>query len=236
MKASALMHAAAVVQILPPVAALFASGTLSPAKRWVVAWCLLLAGQDALGLGLASADITNLWLGYVGAPLAGAVALWMLSQWFEDGTGRLALRVAIPIFVAVSVSLSVWVDNPTTFSLFAAPFHHLVLLLAALWTFVRRALGERRSVVSSDWFWILVGFMLYAGTSTAIQAVVWYLLDAGREDLLLGVFNLKAGATLVAFIAVAGGMLCPTPPTHSGGLSSRPFSRSPSSSPGSPLP
>lgn len=223
------MHAAAVVQILPPVAALFASGTLSPEKRWVVGWCLLLAVQDALGFALASADITNLWLGSVGAPLAGAVALWMLSQWHEDGTGRLALRVAVPIFVAVSVSLSVWVDDPTTFSLFAAPFHHLVLLLAALWTFVSRGLRAQRSLGSSDWFWILTGFMLYMGTSTAVQAVIWYLLETGRQDLFLGVFNVKAGATLVAFVAIAGGMLCPTPPTHSGGRSSRPFSRSPSS-------
>ncbi|MDH4045605.1 MAG: hypothetical protein OEW06_14225 [Gemmatimonadota bacterium] len=228
MKISVLMHAAAVVQLLPPVIAPFVRRTLSPAKRWVVVWCLFLALQDAVGYVLASANITNLWLGYVGAPISGAIALWMLSQWHEGGTGHMALRVAIPIFVAVSVSLSVWVDDPATFSLFAAPFHYLVLLLGALWTFVTRALREESPLVSRDWFWILAGVMLYAGASTTIQAIIGYLVEAGRVDLMSGVFNLRAGATLAAFIAIAGGMLCPTPPTHSGGFSSPRFSRSPS--------
>jgi hypothetical protein len=58
--------------------------------------------------------------------------------------------------------------------------------------------------------------MLYNGSSIAIQAVIWYLYDAGRQDLMVEVFNLKAGATIVAFGAIAGEMLCPLPPTPSG--------------------
>jgi hypothetical protein len=217
------MVAAAVSQLLPAVLAPVARGGLTPARRWAITWCLLLAMQDAIAYWLSSRNINNLWLGYVGAPLTGAVALWMLSLWHESRTGRLALQVAIPLFVAVSVALSVWVDNPTTFSLFAAPFHYLVLLLAALWTFVSRGLDQREGLATSDWFWILAGFMLYNGSSTAVQGVIWYLYEAGRQDLMVEVFNLKAGASIVAFVAIAGGMLCPLPPTRSGLRSSRPF-------------
>jgi hypothetical protein len=234
LQASPLIYAAAAIQLLPPAVAPLARRQLSAARRWVVAWCLILALQDAVGYALASADIRNLWVGYVGAPVEGAVALWMLSLWHEAGTSRLALRIAIPLYVAVSATLAVLVDDPTRFSLFAAPFHYLVLLLAALWTFVSRGLQQREGLTSSDWFWVLLGFMLYHGSSTAIQAVIWYLYDAGRQDLMMDVFNLKAGATIVAFGAIAGGMLCPLPPTPSGGHSSLPSSRLASSSPRSP--
>jgi hypothetical protein len=145
--------------------------------------------------------------------VTGAAALWMLSLWHAPGTGRLALRVAIPIFVGVSAALSLLVDDPTTFSLFAAPFHALVLLLAAVWTFVSRSLREQRRLVSSDWFWILTGLMLYTGISTAIQAVVGVLFEAGRLDLISAIFQLKAGLTILAFVAIAGGMLRPLVPT-----------------------
>jgi hypothetical protein len=210
------MHLAAAAQLLPPVAGALARGVRTPGRRWAVVWCLLLALQDAVSLVLASANLRNLWLGHVGAPLTGAVALWMLSHWHDAGIGRLALRVAIPIFVVVSVALSALVDDPTTFSLFAAPFHALVLLMAALATFVARSLNERRRLVTCDWFWILAGLMLYAGANTAIQAVIWYLLQAGRQDLMVAVFNLRAAFMLLAFGAIAGGMLCPLPPMPSG--------------------
>jgi hypothetical protein len=231
-----LMHLAAAAQFLPPVVGALARGLRTPGRRWTVVWCLLLGLQDAISLGLASANVHNLWLGHVGAPLTGAVALWMLSHWHDTGTGRLALRVAIPIFVVVSVALSVLVEDPTTFSLFAAPFHALVLLMAALATFVSRSLQERRRLAASDWFWILGGLMLYAGTNTAIQAVVSYLLTAGRQDLMLAVFDLRAAFMLLAFGAIAGGMLCPLPPTPSGSPSWPPSSASGSSWRGSRSP
>lgn len=213
MQPTVLQIVAILVQILPPAVAPFARGALGPARRWVVLWCLLLVLQDAVGYGLASLHLRNLWLWHVGAPVTGAAALWMLSLWHEPGTGRLALRVAIPIFVGVSAALSLLVDDPTTFSLFAAPFHALVLLLAAVWTFVSRSLREQRRLVSCDWFWILTGLMLYTGISTAIQAVVGVLFEAGRLDLISAIFQLKAGLTILAFVAIAGGMLRPLVPT-----------------------
>jgi hypothetical protein len=120
--------------------------------------------------------------------------------------------------------------------MFAAPFHALVLLLAAMWTFVYRGFHDSGRLAAAGWFWILLGMMLYTGTSTALQAVAWYLYEAGRPDLIRAVFNLKAVADILAFAAIAGGMLCRLPPTPSGGSSSPPFWRSAFSSAGSPSP
>jgi hypothetical protein len=55
--------------------------------------------------------------------------------------------------------------------------------------------------------------MLYTGISTAIQAVVGVLFEAGRLDLISAIFQLKAGLTILAFVAIAGGMLRPLVPT-----------------------
>ena len=216
MKPTVWMHASVLVELLPVVVALFARDRLTPARRWVIVWCVLLVTQDGGSFALASRGLHNLWVGYIGAPLAGAVALWVLSRWQETRTGRLTLELAIPIFVTVSAVLSLTVDDPTTFSLVAAPFHYLVLLFAALWTFVRRGLDQRAGLATSDWFWILAGFMVYNGSSIAIQAVVWYLYDAGRADLMIAVVNFRAVVQITAFMAIAGGMLCPVPPTPSG--------------------
>jgi hypothetical protein len=219
-RATLLMHLAAASQLLPPLAGLLSRHLTDRARALVAVWCLLLALQDTIALALASASVNNLWLGHVGAPLTGAVALWMLSHWQTRATARLALRLAVPLFVAASAGLSLSVDDPTTFSLFAAPFHSVVILLAALWTFVVRGMDAPARPAGADWFWVLLGVMIYTGTGTAMQAVIWFLYDAGRVDLMRAAFNLKASADIVAFLAVAGGMLCPLPPTPSGSSSS----------------
>jgi hypothetical protein len=222
MKPTVLMHASVVSELLPVAGALLARDRLTPARRWVIAWCLLLVVEDGVNFVMASKGINNLWVGHIAAPLTGAVALWMLSLWQETRTSRLALRIAIPIFVAVSAALSLTVDDPTTFSMVAAPFHYLVLLFAALWTFVRRSLNQREKLATSGWFWILAGFMVYNGSSIAIQAVVWYLYDAGQAHLLQHVFDVRSLVQIAAFIVMAGGMLCPVPQTHSGSRFSPP--------------
>jgi hypothetical protein len=235
-KASPLIYAGMYVQLLPPAVALFARHRIGAPARWVALWCLLLFLEDMVGRAVAAAGFHNLWLTHVGAPVTGAVALWMLSLWHDGRTHRLALRLAIPPFIVVSVALSVLVDSPTTFSLFVAPFHALVLLLASLWTFLVRSASEEGRPATRDWFWILAGVMLYAGVSTAVQGVVAFVYGAGRDSLVLAVFSARAGATILAFAAIAGGMLCRQPPTHSGGPSWPLFSPSPSSWPGSRSP
>ncbi|MDH3497195.1 MAG: hypothetical protein OER21_10550 [Gemmatimonadota bacterium] len=223
------MHAAALSQLLPPVVGVAAGRLSPPPRRWAIIWCLLLVSQDGLALALASQGLNNLWVSYVFMPAAGAAVLWTLSLWHPGDTARLTLRIAIPIFVAVSVALTLATENPEAFSLFTATFQNLVLLLAALWTFLRRSLGETRPLTSQDWFWTVLGIMLYAGTSSALEPLAGYLLASQREDLLHAAINVRAAVDIVAFLAIAGGMLCPLP-TSSGGSSSPRSSPSPYSS------
>jgi len=218
------MHAGALSQLLPPVVGVISGRLTTPPRRWLVVWCLLLVANGAISLALGLHKVNNLWVGYVFMPMTGAVALWALSLWHEPGTAQLALRLAIPLFVAVSAALTLRVEDAHAFSLVAAPFHGLVLLIAAIWTFILRSLGETTTLLRRDWFWAVAGLMLYAGTSAALEPVAWYLVSAARMDLLFLAINAKAGSDIVAFAVITWGVLCPVPPKSSGGSSSPPSS------------
>jgi len=224
------MHAAWLAELLPPVIGAIGGRVTTPPRRWMAVWCLLVFTNGAISLALGLQQINNLWVGYAFMPVTGAVALWALSHWHAPGTGRLALRVAVPIFVAVSAVLTVRLEDAHAFSLVAAPFHGLVLLLAALWTFLHRSVSETAPLTTRDWFWTVAGFMLYAGTTTAQEPVAWYLLATERVDLVVLVFDAKAASDIVAFVAITWGLLCPEPPTSSGGSSLPPSLRWGSSS------
>ena len=202
-----------------------------PARRWIVAWCLVLTVESALSRILGLHGTNNLWLSYASLPLTTGMALWGLSHWQASNTPRLALRASIPMVMVVTFVLTITMENTHTFSLVAAPFHSLVLLLAALWLLIHRSVGAGGAdgaLIEHDWFWVTSGLIVYAGTAAAVQPLGLYLLPK-REDLVHAVWTLSSSAWILAFTAIAWGMLCPEPKTSSGGSSPRPSSQSLSS-------
>jgi hypothetical protein len=231
-----LQYAAAWSQLAPPLIAVAGGRLATLARRWTIVWCLSLVVHEAAAVVASLRWGSNMWVGYVFRPLTGAVVLWMLSLWQTGNTARLALRAAIPLFMLLSVVLTLTVEDANTFSRFVGPYHALVLVLAAAWTFVARSLSESGPLARQDWFWAVGGVLLYYGTYTALQPVAAFLLASDREDLVHAAFNLKAAMDVLAFAAVTGALFCPVPPTSSGGSSSPPSSPSPSSSPPSARP
>lgn len=195
----------------------------------MAAWCVLLVAQDAISLIVGSHGVNNLWMAYLFWPLISGVLLWALAEWHPDNAAKLALRAAIPLVVVVSAVLTLTIDDARTFSLVVAPFHSIVMLLAAIWTFVILSLRSDSSIPKADWFWIVGGLMLYAATATAIEPLAWYLIQE-RVDLLHSAFNVRAAVVLLSFAAITWGMLLRRTPRYSGGSSSPPSSRSSSSS------
>ena len=181
---------------------------------------------------IGSRGRNNLWLGYAGYPVLSMAMLWALAQWHPAKSARLALKLAIPLVLLVSVVLTLTLDDPTDFSLAVAPFHAIVMLLATVWTFVSLSLAAESSIVHEDWFWIIGGVMLYAATATAMQPLAWYLIRE-RVDLLHAALNVRAAVLLLSFAAITWGMLLRGAPRYSGGSSWPPSSPSSSSSAGS---
>jgi hypothetical protein len=218
-------------QIAPLVAGLVGDRLVTPFRRRVALWCLVLFAGDGLYLMVNHAVGVNLSLGYVIPPLGAALALWALSQVHPDDVGRATIRWAILLQISVGVALTLTIEDTNTFSLVVSPFHALVVLLAAVWVFLRRGLSEMGALFRRDWFWMVGGVMVYSATLAALQPVSWYLRASGRPDLLQAVLAVKAGADIVAFAIITGGMFCRARPMSSGGSFSPASSPSPSSSP-----
>ena len=198
----------------------------------ILLWCGLEGSLNILAGLIGSRGRNNLWLGYAGYPVLSMAMLWALAQWHPAKSARLALKLAIPLVLLVSVVLTLTLDDPTDFSLAVAPFHAIVMLLATVWTFVSLSLAAESSIVHEDWFWIIGGVMLYAATATAMQPLAWYLIRE-RVDLLHAAFNVRAAVLLLSFAAITWGMLLRGVPRYSGGSSWPPSSPSSSSSAGS---
>lgn len=217
--------------LLPPAAAAVTGWATTRARRWIVIWCLTVLLWEILAMLLGASGRNNLWLGYVGHPFITAALLWALSEWHPRKAAALALKAAIPLVVLVSVALTLTLDDPRSFSLVVTPFHSIVMLLAAVWTFVNLSLDARTSIIREDWFWIIGGLMAYAATATAMQPLAWYLIQE-RVDLLHAAFNVRAAVVLLSFAAITWGMLSRGTRRFSGGSSSPPSSPSSSSSAG----
>lgn len=218
--------------MLPLLAGAIRVRRLSTAQLAIIVWCAIEASLNVLAVLIGSRGRNNLWLGYVGHPLLSVSLLWALAQWHPGKAASLALKIAIPLVLLVSVVLTVTLDDPSDFSLAVVPFHAIVMLLATVWTFVSLSLRAESSIVLEDWFWIIGGVMLYAATAAAMQPLAWYLIRE-RVDLLHSAFNVRAAAVILSFAAITWGMLLRGAPRYSGGSSWPPFSQSSSSSAGS---
>jgi hypothetical protein len=214
-----VLHAAALAQALPPVAALRLGTRLPPARRWVVAWCLVMLASDAAQLWARGAEgnNNNLWVQYIAVPLYNVIMLWALSLWQEHPVSRLAFRIAIPIFIAALVTLMSIVGWSAAYSTVAAPFQSLLLLASALYTLVRNAVRDPGGVTRHDWFWVTLGVSLFYGLRVALPPFA-AMLVATHPDLVRMAYFVQAYADIAAFLLIARGILCPLPPARFGGF------------------
>jgi hypothetical protein len=101
--------------------------------------------------------------------------------------------------------------------------HALVLLAAAVWTWLRRAPTAEGSILRADWFWACGGLALYGASTAAIEPLAALLLDE-RPDLVMQAYILRGAAHGTAYLLLAWSLLCPTPAKRSSPSSSPPRS------------
>jgi hypothetical protein len=213
-----ILHAAALSQALPVLAALRHGRRLPAARLWTVAWCVALMVGDGLQLWLRGSNGTNnLWLREAGAPIQNAIMLWTLSLWQRHAVSRLAFRIAIPLFLVTLVALIPTVSETGTFNTVTAPFQALLLLAGALYTLVRNAASDPEGITRHDWFWVTFGVSLYFGLRVALPPFAAILMSSHQELVRLAYF-VQAWADIAAFLLIARGIWCRLPQTRSGGF------------------
>lgn len=210
---------AAALAPLVPVAVLLWRGAGTPARRWLLAGCLLSLLIDGIMLGLMLAGRNNHWVSYLLTPFFGAALLMGLAHWQRGETGRTALQLAAGLLLLVAALLTWLVEDRSSFSRYASPLRSLLVMLAGLWTalqHLRRAEGLR--FWRDERIWAPMGLALYSGVSAAYFPLASALarVDPG---LVMPALQLKSALVVLAFCLVGWGVAW-TIPAHSGPSSS----------------
>jgi hypothetical protein len=220
------LHVAVASELLPLAAGLTRWSRPVPAPaRWVLWWCALLVVTDLVSLAVAFAEGENLWLQYLAVPLGSVLVLWALSEWQLSDVMRLAYRLTIPTLVLASAVVLLMRGPAPLFDEVVGPIHALVLLAASLHTLLHRALRSERPILGESWFWIGLGLSLYFAASVAIGPFAQALLVSNVE-WVREAYIARAWTSVLAFVLITMGILCPLFRRASGGPSSPRDSRS----------
>lgn len=200
-----------------------------PAVRWLFATAGISLVTDAIGLTFALRRINNHWLAYTLIPLFSAAMVMTLAQGQRTRTERQAVIVAALLLLGASATLTLTVENPGTFSRFAAPLRALVVLTLAMWTLLRADHGDAPTApFHSPWLWIPLGFALYSGGSATYFPLAWGFVE-NDPDFVHAMVQVRATLVILSWILVAWGVRCLAYQTRSGRRSSRSSSPLPSS-------
>ncbi len=209
MKVPLVVHLGAASQLAPLAAAGVVRRSVRGPRAWVLLWCAVLASGDGLSLLLGSRHETNLIIYNLVVPIGGAVMLWGLSLWQAEEVPRLAFRMAIGPFVVAWLILTLALSDAWRFSSVADPMAKLVCLGAAAFTLIARSRRTDGALQRHDWFWVSGGMALYFGTGAALSPLS-ALLVREAPDVVRRAYELKSALDVVAFLAIARGVTCPS--------------------------
>jgi len=104
--------------------------------------------------------------------------------------------------------LTVAFEDTSAFSRAAEPMASLMCLGAATFTLLTRSRDAVGSLLRHDWFWVTAGMALYFGMLSTVGPLSALLLG-DAPGLMFQAYEVKSVLQAAAFLAVAGGMVCP---------------------------
>jgi hypothetical protein len=212
-RAPLLIHVSVLCEAAPLVAVVAARRPVRGARAWILGWSLLLFGESLILFLLAARGIHNLWVPYLFTPVTTAILLWGLSLWQIRDVARLTMRLSIVPFLVTWAVVALAFDSTSSFSRAAQPLAYLVGLIAAAYTLVALSRAVTSDLLRQDWLWVSAGLVLYLGTFSMIGPLSSLLVGT---DVLLMVraYDFEAILSIVAFLAIARGLMLPAATPH----------------------
>lgn len=205
-KVPLILHVSTGSQALPALAYLL-SKDRTRAAAYIAAGSLVSAASNLMALAWARLYGNNQVFSYISSPITLGCFLMALAEWQRTPAEGVAFRRAMIPTLAIWIVLVLFVEDMTNFDLVTGPLYSITLLVAGLWTLLRRTQEtEVTPIVRTDWFWVSLGFAL-AGASTALASPVAALLMAQeRADLAILTWKLRAGLSTIAFLTISWGI------------------------------
>jgi hypothetical protein len=128
-------------------------------------------------------------------------------DWQLSARERKGFRVSILVFLVVWVALVAFIENMRGFDLITGSLYSLTLLIAGIWTLIRRANAvEAIPIQRSDWFLVSLG-MAIQGAATLIGSQIGAILMArGRVDLFVVAWQVRAALVISSFLLISWGI------------------------------
>jgi len=206
---------AQIAQLLPPLAVVPRWSRSTAARRWIAVWALLFFLSDGLQLYMSERIGNNRLLIAALQPLEDAILLWALSFWQTRPLTRMALRIAIPLVIAIYVTVGFATGELTTFQTFSGPFRALLMMICTVYTLISNVAASPERVWQHDWLWTTIGVLLYFGLLVAVEPIA-AAMGTDHLDNMMRLYNARSIGDVIAFIIIWRGMRCPLPSSSTG--------------------
>lgn len=206
MKAPVVLNVAIWAQMLPVLGYAGAKFKTRPAAALVLG-SLVSVLANVIGYILRDLLHNNQIASYISSPVTAACWLAALAEWQSTVRERTIMRRAIIPFFVLWIVLVALVEDVAGFDVVTAPLYSLAIMIAALWTLLRRATGSLHTAFeAADWFWASAALALNGAITGLAAPVGGFLYASGRIDLFALVWTTRAWAVILSMVLLTWGI------------------------------
>lgn len=151
---------------------------------------------------------SNLYLFHVLTPLEYGLLAALYARQLHSGVLRTMVRISIPVFFAVALGLSLFVQKIHTNNSYACILESVLLILWVL-CFLREVMLQQpvMQLYRYPMFWVSVGILFYFTGTLLTEGLLSYLLQRAM-DLALAVYQLEYLFKYLLLLLLILGLQC----------------------------
>jgi hypothetical protein len=162
---------------------------------------------DLAGRIMATHLGNNQLMSYLSSPITAGCYLAAVAEWQVDPRSRSVFRWSVLGFAVVWIALTLGIEDVQGLGRVTTPMYALVLIVAALWTLLRRSqVVLETSLLRTDWFWCATGLAVQGAAMAFANAVGAIFLERQRIDLFALVWNTRAAFLIISYALLAWGI------------------------------